>query len=70
MAAATGGWGTMRRLRRSADLITLDTCENYSKLALSENEDSAACHNSDRRFRSHFATWLRQQEFAKIRMLL
>ena len=40
------------------------------KLALSENEDSAACHNLDRRFRSHLASWLRQQEFAENRMLL
>ena len=40
------------------------------KLALSENEDSAACHNSDRRFRPHFEPWLRQQEFAENRMLL
>ena len=30
VAAAAGGWGTMRRLPRSADLRTLDTCENYS----------------------------------------
>jgi hypothetical protein len=37
---------------------------------LSENEDSAACCNSDRRFRSPIAPRPCQQEFAKIRMLL
>jgi hypothetical protein len=39
-------------------------------LRLSENEDSAACCNSDRRFRAPIAPWPCQQEFAKIRMLL
>jgi hypothetical protein len=36
----------------------------------SENEDSAACRNLDRRFPPDIAPWPCQQEFAKNRMLL
>jgi hypothetical protein len=46
---------------------------SYSDLfdvGVSENEDSAACCNSDRRFRWAIAPWPCQQEFAKIRMQL
>jgi hypothetical protein len=46
-------------VRRSYDLFDV---------GVSENEDSAACCNSDRRFPPDIAPWPCQQEFAKIRM--
>jgi hypothetical protein len=46
-------------VRRSYDLFDVH-------VGVSENEDSAACCNSDRRFRWAIAPWPCQQEFAKM----
>eukprot|EP01047_Picozoa_sp_COSAG01_P110937 COSAG01_NODE_39735_length_472_cov_5.418231_1_plen_80_part_10 len=59
------------RFEKGPDLQAVASAPVSShKLALSENEDSAACHKITRRFRSHFASWPCQQEFAENRMLL
>jgi hypothetical protein len=58
-------------LKNILEFARCDAPVSSHKLALSENEDSAAaCHKITRRFRWDFASWLRQQEFAENRMLL